>query len=696
MPSKSNFNLNTMKFKKTIKLLAAAVLCVALFTQCSDDDAPHSGEVAFEDAIDVVEYEEVTDDAMASLSDLRAFVFEGNYNGVPKAIVSRFSNKVTECNNDAQVIVFDGAKAASLTADESDAIMKAYLNNAAIVILNPAEAQWDAFSVSMRNASILLDKSGYSDDDNFEHAYTVISHLFSEKKMLGDTYDHEKESENTPFNAIGLCGLNVIHMDKVLPEDLSLKFEYNDEDGKTANGTYLPTEMLQSEYEMGLQADMMINWVNKTVAGLEEDLMEREEAAQVLTRAADSPSLQDITSGQSHTFTGYFQVYPGRGCPFTVERRVWSLYSPSEDADYFLVNQKIIMFASKLECGPDNSKKEWHHIASNYWKKWYAASYRHYYFYGPYLYKIKTANSFVETVDGQSFKYAKIPGVEVLDWSPQNSKGDVQEPVSLDLSINAAKAINVLKPGPKPSDILGIVNVKMKGSWGVTVEKFGIDVVAADGSAVWTFTSPKVSYGYYPTLLGMDINHGIAATSQKSDQIYSQSWVMRVKNPTRKSYMLNQELELTGNFITHDTEIFTFIFESQPAYTSQAFYGSNTLKFGHSAEVIAPPRATQEWEIYGEILENNSEYGNTEFNRFLEEDMLRRFGSYGYGDLIIDTNTKEDRSKVDYCWDEFIAALDNNISYFRAKHMYGKYKFYLKKKNAANVYKIHNFEVTKR
>lgn len=156
-----------------------------------------------------------------------------------------------------------------------------------------------------------------------------------------------------------------------------------------------------------------------------------------------------------------------------------------------------------------------------------------------------------------------------------------------------------------------------------------------------------------------------------------------------------QKLELKGQFITYDSGYSSGIGSSRPSVTTSAAYGSNKITFDKAMTVIAPPRATQEWNVYGEVVQNNSEYSNTEFDRFMEEDLTRRFASYGYGKLIIDTSTADDRTKVDYCWDEFIAALNNNLTYFQSKHMYGKYKFYLREENSAIPDKVYEFEVVK-
>lgn len=688
-----------MKRLKRAQAIAVILLCGLFCAQCSNEDP--SNEILFNN---YQEYAAPQNDVMHVTCGLKSYVFPGSYEGVQEAIVNRLTNQVSECNNDAQVIVLDGNKMASLTADEASNILKAYLNNAALIMMRPSHEQWEAFSTAMRTAALGLDETNYQDNQNFEYAYTVIAHLYEEFELLGDVFELEQETAKLPFNAIGICGMDVVHMDKTIPQDLALEFELTDENGEVIVEHFEPNEMQLSEYEKGLQAELLIKWVNTKVQGLEDNLMEREEAARSLSRAADTPSLQELTGGQTDTQIGYFQVYPEFGCDFTIDRRVWSCYSPDEDADYFMVNQKVYLFASKLNCGPDNSKKEWRFIKKEELKKWYGQSSRSYYIYGPYISEVKTENFFTDGKESKATKkkdkkdtFTKLSGVEVIDWSPQNSStGDVQQPVGLDVSINAKKAFNVISTGPKPNSLSGVVSIKLHGSWGTTVPKFSTQVVAADGTATWTHKSPQVKYDRIPTINGnYEYNHGIAAESQKTDQIYSHSWIFRVKNPTRASYAMMQKIELKGQFITYDSGISSGIGSPRPSVITNAAYGSNKISLNKAMTVIAPPRATQEWDIYGEVTQNDSKYSDTEFDRFMEEDLLRRFGSYGYGQLIIDTSTADDLTKVDYCWDEFIAALNNNLSYFKSKHMYGKYKFYLKQQDSDTPYKEYDFEVSK-
>lgn len=670
------------QFKKSY-LWATAIACSLLFTQCKDDDGFPDGPFNEDNTVETII---PTEDLRTVTSDLSTYVYQGNFTSIQNAVISRFTNKVGSCDVSTQVVIMDGATAGQLSDEDAVKILKAYINKAAVIIAEPTEVQWDEFAHSLVDAAKFLDESDYHDTNNFENAYITISTLFNQKHLIGDVYDFEG-NEKTPFHAVGICGIDVVHLDKVNPKNIELNLVTVDSLGNEESEIISPKEIIFTPYDEGLQADMFVDWVNRKVKNLEQQ--DENDMIETLTRASNN-SLQDIVNAQSDTEITYLKSFPGHGCNVTIDRRVWSCYNFTEDADYYMVNQKIYVRASQLNCGPDDDKGKWRFITENFSSDWFNSTSEKIYYYGPYISTINARNLMC---DGWSFPAVPLAGVEVLDWSPQNGRGDVQSPVSLNVKINANQAMSMLTSKPSVSKLGSLLDVSLEGSWGITVKDFDTEVTTSDGVAVWKLSSPTVKYASLPTLAGFEYNHGIAANSQKSDQTYSQSWIMRIKNPTELQYALAQEVNVTSNSIIYRS-ILTSSNDGQ-FLSGRASYYSYNFMINKVMNIIAPPRARQHWEVYCEVVENNSEYNNTEMDRFIEEDLQRRFESYGYGLMVIDANKADDYSKAEYCWDEFLRAINNNVSYFQAKHLYGKYKFYLKKKDSVEPYKTAYFNVPK-
>ncbi len=287
---------NNLRMKKVF-MTFAAVLCIAMTAMvsfsCSDkDEFQNSVEEEMTDT-DPVDNTPTTD-AMATKTNAKAYVFEGDYGNIGKKVLSRISNRQSEIDSTTELIFIPAEKFSALSQEVKNSITVAYKHGAKILVDRPSASEM-----------ILM---AFSIPDGF--ALTTIPESKPNDEVL----------EMWGFN----LSSDVLGMD--IPVNDST-------DTSSANRAVL------TDYEEGLFADEATEWVNT-----DQNVVAQTRMAGAATRT--NTELSSILDAQTDTWicsmsTDYFEKLKNKQTPYVVFTTIYAVHKFSTDTDYFLIDQTI-------------------------------------------------------------------------------------------------------------------------------------------------------------------------------------------------------------------------------------------------------------------------------------------------------------------------------------------------------------------
>lgn len=275
--------------------MAAALCCIAAATvsvSCSDKDDTSNAEEEMTDTEPVDKTP--TEDAMTTVTDAKAYVFEGSYGDIGQKVLARVKNRQQGIDKDTKLIVIPGEKYVTLTNEQRGDIIAAYNNGAKILVDRPSAQE------------------------------TMLIGMYI---PLGIT--SVVETETAPNDeAVEMWGFNL--SSDMFTMDITLK---DSTDTSAANRAVL------DGYEEGLFADEAAEWVNT-----DQNTAVKASMPRAAKRAGTQ--LSGILDAQTDTWvasvsTNYFGKLKDKQTPYVVFTTIYAVHKFQDDRDYYLIDQTL-------------------------------------------------------------------------------------------------------------------------------------------------------------------------------------------------------------------------------------------------------------------------------------------------------------------------------------------------------------------
>ena len=627
------------KFNSAFVYSAVLMLFVAAsLTACKKDEPAKEQEYIFE----TEEYSAPTEDTLAVVSDLPAYVLPYDYKNFGAALVNRLQNKVAEVNDDTvkdlASVVMHSSQIASF--EEWDVILMQLLLGRNIIIVEPTLKDFKEFCDMVSSIYLLLQVIG--DEEGLLDALEIIPGVrqtleaFYEMSTVPEKIESmfllDTDNSGIFAEAIAMRGCDFHIVDRMTGVT---EVETTHEKVVDEEGNIEPTEAPDIEsnenagaitpYAYGLFADMFAKWINEQeyYVDMEEQIRNRGLKSFNATRASETTkyNLEDITSVQKvqYTISAATPYDVGPKLPVTVSFEVCSIYMEEDNSDYYCVYKNIVSYNQVLDCGPEGekNKREWRKNSNFRGRKStfsgeivpYELPY-----YGPFMRNIEGrsichahtdgwVDSTTSAVDLPSRKNVKsVANVAVEKYSPKNSIGSVDHTNGFSYGFDGG-----LYLASEPSVNLGF-SVSYDTSDTRTYDDLEIIASTLNGTPEWKYIGQNLPEAYYNLILPS--SHSEAPTIMRRECEVDQSWIWKVPNPSG-SYRLYDETDIETSIMYYKND----------ALEAHSYFVNLTTTKRVSFLMMPPPRSQQYWMMnvapYSDEL--NSMLATTH-NRFWKKD----------------------------------------------------------------------------
>ena len=675
------------KFNSAFVYSAVLMLFVAAsLTACKKDEPAKEQEYIFE----TEEYTAPTEDTLAVVSDLPAYVIPYDYKNFGAALVNRLQNKVAEVNDDTiedlASVVMHSSQIASF--EEWDVILMQLLVGRNIIIVEPTLKDFKEFCDMVSSIYLLLQVIG--DEEGLLDALEVIPGVrqtleaFYEMSTVPEKIESmflfDTDSDGVFAEAIAVRGCDFHIVDRMtgVAEVETTHEMVVDEEGNTE-----PTEAPDIEsnenagaitpYAYGLFADMFAKWINEQeyYVDMEEQMRNRGLKSLNTTRASETTkyNLEDITSVQKvqYTISAATPYDVGPKLPVTVSFEVCSIYMEEDNSDYYCVYKNILSYNQVLDCGPtgEANKRKWRrneNFGGWVWNSGSGKDKEYYVFpyYGPFMRNIEARSICHAHTDGwvdsttsavdipHSKNIQSVANVVVEKYSPKNSIGSVDHTNGFSYGFDGG-----LYLASEPSVNLGF-SVSYDTSDTRTYDDLEIVASTLNGTPEWKYIGQNLPEAYYNLILPS--SHSEAPTIMRRECEVDQSWIWKIPNPSG-SYRLYDET----NVVT------TAMYYKNGFLESHSYFVNLTTTKRVSFLMMPPPRSQQYWMM------NVAPYSD-ELNSMLST-THNRFWKKDNHEFTLNDTTDDSRITIEQFINDFQRDLNSKRKTWKNRNFTGTYTF---------------------
>ncbi len=299
--------------KKFIFLLTALIFTFS-FTSCNDDE-----ELLNNDNEEPQEYIAPlpTEDLMVESVKVPTAVIGSDFDPVTSALIRRLKSRDNEITPNTQCVIIESGFIPYLSQSQKKDIKELYDRGGSIMLSEPEMRLALDFSSSLGKTSAL----GIGEGENAAIFYSYDVYIFNNHND-----EYFVQNINDPY-------VSVYENESSGDEEFS-----NDSNISTKSLDFNSLEQL-SPYDCGLRADKIAVWLNEN------------STPDISSRA----SVQETATAQRVTIDVYpkanFPKVEGRSGAYTIIYEITSLYSFSQDIDYYAVHQEIIGSNSAMNMG---------------------------------------------------------------------------------------------------------------------------------------------------------------------------------------------------------------------------------------------------------------------------------------------------------------------------------------------------------
>ena len=480
-------------------------------TSCGpNDDINNSSEYIYDNVLELVP--NPTSDQYGMKYDGKTVVLGTGNTYFNSSVLGRLTSTSDAFSGDAKVYVFTKDYNMDFTVDQMAAMIKAYLNNANFILIEPTFSDLTKLETTATEATKKLVAEGVD--------VTGVGGFFGkidELKKL-DLQNVYKETEVIAFRQ------NDIYVIPDLKELATLSSSnatglFGSENGTTEEKKCVQDDYEPTDYDRGVATDNLVNW---------------------LVKGKDFPSIDTgENSGEASTIDKYMQgerfviqqqVGPSRAMGKTLNYDmvyiIYSAYNFDTDTDYYFIRLRPNFKCSAFNCPTDagtwiHANKvvtfDDGHTSGSFWSKYDDR------WYGTYM------SAFDFTGDIVRADKSAAQNVTLLDASPKTDvSGSTGYTTGLSYSISGDLGFNMNGP-------TGGVHGGMTFSESTTQTLPDLKVRHSENgpSTFWGITG-VVPITHHNAWTGK-ATHDLVGTFQRTDWQTEFTWIVSIKNPSSQT-----------------------------------------------------------------------------------------------------------------------------------------------------------------
>ncbi len=508
---------NMMKgVRYSASIAMGLMLTATVFTACQDDDTNSEGTDATSENVIQLAALPVSDQCTVKF-DKKAVVLGNEGSDFNATVLNRMTQQTKAISEDAQAFVFTNDYHMDFSDEEMKVMMKAYLNDACFVLIEPNMGDIE----QLQTKAVTAIKSLIADGEDVSQAYSFFDKLASLKQLnIQDVYD------GTSVLAFRKHDLYVVRdLDTMIEvSDKSSTFKA-DVDGEIIEDACIAADYEATDYDRGEATDMLVTWMN-------EDGEADMEPAGLATRVDDAQATIEKYM-QGNRVVIQEQVGPSRAMGKTLRYElvytIYSAYDFDKDADYYFIRLRPNFHCSAMGC--PGGHRDW--IVANKVVvfddgstsgRW--SSSERDAWYGTYM---SAFNFTGEIVD--KYKEVSPSNAELIDASPKtdvSGSSTYSTGFSCSLSGNLGFNSTGLNGGISGGVSFSESNSHSHPSMMITHKEEGpVTKWNISGIVPRTYTVYDFPFFY--------MEHDLVATFQRTDWQTEFTWVVKVANPKSQS-----------------------------------------------------------------------------------------------------------------------------------------------------------------
>lgn len=610
-----------MNQKVKIALMSFALCCTMLMAGCAKENVE-----AIADHADEYGPNMPTTDQRMVTSSAPAVVLGGTNSQFGEMIAHRFVNGNGDLDGmGTRVVVGDYGVMRQLPNDKWMELVRLYNNHGNIIIIDATLADCAAFASKAYEVMVNMGET----PDGFWQNLQWLDY-FSQLR------NSNPESSNTPFEAVVINSQGFYMVDRQSQESTSVDYSCErvskETGGVDSSATHSCDLADISAYHLGLMADKLVQWVDKSLVSVDaaDGKVLKKEVVHLVPIAFDPRTFTSLQPKGWGTIT----------VPCQIIYTLTPVHDMNEHKDHYVVHRNVEFDGSHLGCGPTKGP-EWWWVAKNK-KDWY---------YGPYLSHIQIESHF------------NGPTPDLRNWQPQNRMTSTTYTNSFSWSLTSALTISE-KPG-----------INLGG--GITVNEAVATTLPDLGMTVW-HNNPYPKYLYWiskrPIGHGLTGKHDIVAANLREDISNQQTLTWIVRPTDNAAYSFTTDFEVQVEFLR----------SYRPFIRMYDYYDQFTVRHhGLYVPLPAPARTIQEWRMYCETSDP-----------YLIHFIASKYEDYFYDKVFqMPAATDADRKNIDAFIDKFIGILSNDRSMWRSSGFTGDYTFVWRPARSSRNYRTYVFHV---
>lgn len=626
-----------MKIHIIIYSTVVSLLCITMLGGCAknDENTPTG--------ITQTPKEKLTKDQLSVTSNLKTYIFPGAYAEVPMAIVKRVNNRVLKLDSSVKMVIINAVSIADLTAAQYDTLFKVFADSGNLVIAMPSVSQWNDFAYGLSQAAERMTADHTLPTTFSDVAQATIQSI--DRGLCGDNTTlyvsdgGEKHPNEHYCDLIALRNNDVYCLDDLMdPDRTEQKYTVTrtEEDGSVSEDSgveALPRDY--TDYDYGQCADHIVTWLNEQGTAEQSSALLQRGRSILATRA--NSNLEEIMSAQTQKFefpcytAGLFKSVGWA----VVVMDVWGVNDLSSHSDYYLVQQRMMILNSRLNCGPDE-EKYWFE-EDGYGHTWQC--------YGGYLSCAQSDNR----LEGNNAEQ-----VAVRQRMPQTAQGSTSYLSGVDWNIGGDLGLS--KTGPQGGLSGGVTFSNSK-----TTTTPDLNVTLNGTTPSWRYdgAQPKAHNSLH-------YKHDNAASILRSDCELQNTWIWQ--QPAASGvYTLVSNVNVQTQILAYRTK---------GGWWSGGTYF--TVDNWHECRMIlnVPSRSRQSWRM------SFSADPSTGISDYLKDN----YAAYWNPSLVIYAADDKDTSAVEAYWSKFHSVLDADKQVWKNNGFKGDITFNLKREGATAVY----------
>lgn len=630
------------------------IVCLGLsligLASCSDK----TDDVNFENNVTSFVVTHPTIDSIRTTSSLKTYVVPGVSSSYATALTSRMTNTTSTLDESVNTIIMSDNLGA-ISNDDYMKIIKALVAGKNIVYCNPTKTNFSALCTVLGFTIDQMRQNGEFPDSVSNGVQATLDRLGS--FIDGSSGVPSVYTDNTPSTgefcqSLGIRG-NEFHMSM---NPLYRSVSDTVAASTTALGTNIQTSAsTMTDYDYGILAEGDVSWIDakpsekSPLFSAENRHIKSDGSSTVYDMANDATCQPENFDSQVACWDGNLLVY--------VKFKIYSAYSPREDADYYLIQQEVRSLNSKLNCGYNYGPGYGNAHSDTDWKEWLLPNGDKIFYYGPYLGYLKIDNKFNGGAD------------EVVSVSPINEGGSSQMSSGSSWSLGAGLSFG--------QDISASLSGSFTWSTSTTTTFTDLKTTQSytgsnNSDVCWEYKAQNAPVGEYRTIFGLPIAHSVAPSILQTDATIKHSWVWKKIHPSGNApYKFTTNLIMQGDMLQLDK-------------TTISHYCQTAGSAKFEVTLNPPPRSLQEWTM------GTTQADNKALITFLEKNFPKIWQPGGF---TIACSTKENRDRIDDYITNFMGKLKNAITSWRDAKLTGTYQFYWRLQDSPDIYKTETITI---